>query len=521
MNPNQIVIWIVCLSCAALVLQMLRLRQQSGWGIVAVTIEIVTISLAYFKPFWAGIVGGILWVVFLVIPLWGLNKVNGLVSQQRFKEARSLAKYLCWVHPADGLPEYPKLLQAQEMAQLGDLDGAVKILSRYGNAKTPLGRTSIGLIYRMTGRWQDLLRWIRDTWTNESLYADPQLMFYYLRALGETGDLNELLQGAERFERIAVRKGDRASLPQVRMMVFAFCGQPEQVKLIFDRHLTKYSQNFRLFWLATADRAAGYELSARKALVELCNSSDVALRNAANWRLAQTPVNPSIILTQASQQILERIDRELQQENFYGNPSNLASRKAYATFGLIGINVIIFAIELIAGGSQDLEVLYRLGALVPTIVWQGEWWRLLSATFLHFDFFHLALNMVALFYLGVFVEIRLGLWRYFVAYLSCGMGSMFVVTILALSLNSEPQVTVGASGAIMGMVGATVAILLLGWRREKSRIAAQRLRTILYIIGLQIVFDLTTPNISFVGHTSGLILGFAIGILLCPKTPNY
>jgi rhomboid protease GluP len=301
------------------------------------------------------------------------------------------------------------------------------------------------------------------------------------------------------------------------MMTFAFCGQTEQVKLIFERHLKKYSQNFRQFWLATADRAAGYELSACKTLTELCNSSDASLRNAANWRLAQLPANPNIILSTSSQQILARIDHELQQEVIYGEPSKLVSRKAYATFGLIGANIIVFAIELISGGSQDLEVLYRLGALVPTVVWQGEWWRLLSATFLHFGFFHLALNMIGLAYLGVFVEIRLGIWRYLFAYLLCGIGSMLVVTILAVSLNSEPQVTVGASGAIMGMVGATAAILFQGWRRDKSRIAAQRLRTILFIIGLQIVFDLTTPNVSFVGHTSGLVIGFLIGILLTPK----
>jgi rhomboid protease GluP len=483
-------------------------------------ILLVAIALAYFTPAWSGLVAGSLWIIFLVLPLWGLNMVNGLVSQQRYKEAVILAKYLCWLHPMDGLREYPKLLQALEMAQNGDLDGATKILSRYHNNKTLLGRTSVALLYRMTGRWQDLLVWIRDVCTDEILQTDPQLMFYYLRALGETGDLNGLVQGVERYESI-VHSSDRTSLTNLtiaRMMVFAFCGQSEQVNHIFEQHLPKYSQNFRLFWLATADRAAGYELSACKTLTELCNSSDASLRNAANWRLAQLPGNPNIILTKSSQQILERIEHELQQENLYGdNSSNLVSRKAYATFGLIGVNIFVFAIELISGGSQDIEVLYRLGALVPTIVWQGDWWRLLSATFLHFGFFHLALNMLGLAYLGVFVESRLGVWRYLAAYLFCGIGSMLVVTILAISLNSEPQVTVGASGAIMGIVGATAAILFQGWRREKSRIAAQRLRTTLYIIALQIVFDLITPNISVVGHTSGLVLGFLIGMLLVPK----
>jgi rhomboid protease GluP len=517
MNPNQIVIWTVCLSCISLLVQMLRLGRQSGWSIVAGTILIVTIALAYLAPTWSGLVGGSLWGTLLVLPLWGLNRIGSLVAQQRYKEAHKLAEWVRLLHPVDGLLEYPKLLQALEMGQRGDFEGASKLLSHYQNLKTPLGRTAIVLLYRMAGRWQDLLTWMRESCPPEVLQADPELTGFYLRALGETGDLNGLLQELERFERIVAKRGDRQNLALVRMMAFAFCGQPAQVKLIFERQLAGYSPNFLHFWLATADSAAGNLSRAREGFEDLCKISDAALCNAAKWRLAKPPDSSVVILTESSHQILERLSHEVQQEDRYGKPSKLGSQKAYGTFVLIGLNLAFFAIELIAGGSEDIEVLVRLGALVPTFAWQGEWWRLLSAAFLHFGWLHLALNMLALYYLGIFVELRLGIWRYLCAYLCCGVGSMLVVTLLAISQSSELQVTVGASGAIMGMVGATGAILLQAWRREKSRFAAQRLRTILFIIGLQMVFDLTTPNVSFTGHTSGLILGFLMGIFLVPK----
>jgi rhomboid protease GluP len=61
MNPNQIVIWTVCLSCISLLVQMVRLGRQSGWGWIAGTILVVTLALAYFAPAWSSLVGGSLW----------------------------------------------------------------------------------------------------------------------------------------------------------------------------------------------------------------------------------------------------------------------------------------------------------------------------------------------------------------------------------------------------------------------------------------------------------------------------
>jgi rhomboid protease GluP len=66
----------------------------------------------------------------------------------------------------------------------------------------------------------------------------------------------------------------------------------------------------------------------------------------------------------------------------------------------------------------------------------------------------------------------------------------------------------------MGLVGATGAILLWGWHREKARIARQRFQLVLLMVGLQMAFDLSVPNISFIGHFSGVIFGFLITFTL-------
>ena len=90
-------------------------------------------------------------------------------------------------------------------------------------------------------------------------------------------------------------------------------------------------------------------------------------------------------------------------------------KKPYATYVLIGLNLAFFLLEIKNGGSQNIDTLYRLGGLAPTSVWQGEWWRLITANFLHFGWIHLLSNIVGLYFIGAIVEFSLGVIRYLVA----------------------------------------------------------------------------------------------------------
>lgn len=91
---------------------------------------------------------------------------------------------------------------------------------------------------------------------------------------------------------------------------------------------------------------------------------------------------------------------------------------------------------------------------------------------------------------------------------------MLFFSVSAIIFGRVDSFLVGASAAIMGLVGVTFAILWRGWHQEKSRIAAQRLRIVIFIILFQIAFDLSVPEVSFLGHAAGLILGFLLGTIL-------
>jgi membrane associated rhomboid family serine protease len=190
-------------------------------------------------------------------------------------------------------------------------------------------------------------------------------------------------------------------------------------------------------------------------------------------------------------------------------------RSAPAVLVLILVNVLVFLFEIYAGGWNDPEVLHRIGALEPdAVVAQGEYWRLFTALFLHAGFLHLAFNLFALYVLGPPLERSIGTIRFLACYLISGIASSAgVVALTEIGLIQESQL-VGASGCILGVVGAWAGLLL---RHRHAPFAKQRLANIGLIVAIQIAFDLSTPQISMPAHMCGLVAGFFLGLLLAPR----
>ena len=99
--------------------------------------------------------------------------------------------------------------------------------------------------------------------------------------------------------------------------------------------------------------------------------------------------------------------------------------------GLVALNIAAFGLELWLGGSESPRILYRLGAMwPPAIMPHGQWWRLVTASFLHFGPVHLAFNMLTLVVVGLWVEAAIGHWRTLVVYLLAGIGSSAAVLLM-------------------------------------------------------------------------------------------
>jgi membrane associated rhomboid family serine protease len=184
-----------------------------------------------------------------------------------------------------------------------------------------------------------------------------------------------------------------------------------------------------------------------------------------------------------------------------------SSFAAPATMTLVAINVVVYLITVSQGGGLNAPggELFQRGALVGVFVADGDWYRLISAMFLHASLMHLLFNMLALWWLGSIVEQAVGTWRFLLIYFVSGLAG----SAGALLLSDPLVVTVGASGAIFGILGA---LLVLEWRRTGS-IAGPALTLI--VLNLAITF--TIPNISIGGHLGGLVAG-ALATLALERT---
>ena len=190
-------------------------------------------------------------------------------------------------------------------------------------------------------------------------------------------------------------------------------------------------------------------------------------------------------------------------------------RSAPAVLVLILINVLVFLFEIYAGGWNDPNVLHRIGAVeLDAVVAQGEYWRLFTALFLHAGFLHLAFNLFALYVLGPPLERSIGAIRFLACYLISGLASSAgVVALMEGGLVQVGQL-IGASGCILGVVGAWAGLLL---RHRHAPFAKQRLANIGLIVAIQIAFDVSTPHVSMAAHMCGLVAGFFLGLLLAPR----
>ena len=542
MNLNQLLVWFVICICIVLLIRALLFRQKKGWFIVYGLILGVTVAMSYLAPTIAGFIGGSLWGLFVFLPLIGFLKVNQMVDEQRYAQAYRLANYLRWVHPADGWLEQPDILKALEMGKQGEIQPAFQILNRYPSVSTKASRRATVLLYAMEARWEELLVWLMVNLPEKVLLRDGDLTVYYLRALGETGDINGLLRVIKDGEKQLQKSGNTINLNLARLYALAFSGEIPFVQKLLESNLAVYSHKFQAFWLATSQMTAGNITVARQQLSTLKQDSNRALNKAISWRLLQSENFHLPELTPASIQIISNLKSSVRQENRYDVINPTTNKRPYATYILIALNIIIFAVEIalldnrhivdfLFWGIRDIQctqtdcisfldinaVLNVLGGLIPQEVNNGQWWRLINANFLHFGLIHLVMNMLGLYVLGPFVEFTLGARRYLFAYFGSGIGAMLVFTIRHLSISSPEQMLVGASAAVIGLLGVIVAILLQGWVKERSRVAGKRLRIFFIMIAIQIMVDSSIPEISGESHIFGLVMGFLIGSLLLIK----
>ncbi len=181
---------------------------------------------------------------------------------------------------------------------------------------------------------------------------------------------------------------------------------------------------------------------------------------------------------------------------------------------LIAINVLVFLAMIVNGVSgmqPPPDALIRWGAnFGPNTLAGGQWWRLLTSTFLHIGIVHLGFNMYVLWQIGPFVERLLGNVGFLLVYLIAGFGG----ALASLAWNPY-SVSAGASGAIFGLYGALLGFLLMSKHDSiPSEVLSTLSKSALIFIGYNVVFGFLRAGTDMAAHAGGLASGFLCGLVL-------
>jgi len=468
----------------------------------------------------SGVVAVVAGAIFLGVPRWG-----------------GYAAFVLWLGAVlvPGI-QFKRLLEAwmvgdlDAVARLGGVVGRfhpgwltrqrARLFSRLATAAITPGAVGelLALSPSPTGEWEVERGAIVGDWQRVRAAAEALLVrngldsvrsLLYLRALGEVGAIDELDRAFVAFHR-GLRDPARS---MARLYLSTFHGETALVEALIAGPLVAMPADEARFWIATAAGVAGDVRASEGLFRALATSPQPAVARGAAQRLA-VPLGPGRPL---DYDLRLHVGGVLLDEARYGDGDR---SPGFLVRGLIGVCCAVFVYTELSGGSTRSATLYEFGAFLPSaVIFDGEWWRFITALFLHAGIAHLAFNMVALYSLAPFVERRLGSFPCLAIYFLAGIGGLGVITGLTFFLGLDEHLVLGASGGVMGLIGATAAILSRASRVEGSPIARERLRSVGAIIGIQVVFDLLVPQTSATAHLVGALTGYLITALFLRFNP--
>ena len=178
---------------------------------------------------------------------------------------------------------------------------------------------------------------------------------------------------------------------------------------------------------------------------------------------------------------------------------------------IIAVNILVFAVMEFLGSTQDAGLMLEWGAAYTPLILEGQWCRLFSSMFLHFGLGHLFNNMLLLLFMGDLLEKLVGKWRYLLIYLGSGLAGNLLSLFWELR-TGDMYVSAGASGAIFGVVGGVLVLVL----KNRGRVQDVTVRRLGFMVLLTIYYGFQTVGVNNAAHIGGLLGGILFTWILCP-----
>lgn len=480
---------------------------------------------------WLGIPGAIGLGAGLCLLLLGpLARVlaRRMVAAERMALAIRLLDLAELLAPGSGVAEDKAVVRAMTDIREGRIEQTVEALTaardRAPGADARLALDErIAMLYLTAYRWRDAIAHAEthlfgvspadgddDGSLRHALGFSAPVWVDLLGAYGRIGDLDRAADMLARLEDVCAGRANAAPwLHRGRLMFLALAGRPEAVRaLVAPRQAGHMSRGARDYWLAVAHERGGNRAAATAIYEQARAGSRGRPRALIEQALAGLTDTRPVELSPDARAVVDRVEAAPLPPWIRVARSRRVRASWAIAAALVAVSVTA---ELAVGDTADAGVLLRAGALVHGVVASGEWWRLISAVFVHVGLIHLGLNVLGLMVLGAIAEDVFGRVRV-VAIFGCAG----IAGAAASYLASRGLLSAGASGAVFGLLGAV--FVELTWRRARYRLAWKRgLWGLLVVIAVgDLGYGVLAPAMDQWAHGAGLAAGALLGLALSP-----
>ncbi len=289
---NFILLILVLVASVITILQTARdaISNSPRWIPISLGLICGALLAALVVPTIAGYLSAAIWILVAIVPSIGFRLSNYYFYRGQYQRAYQLKRWLCWLHPLADWPWQDIVFRTYIALDQGDKERATALLQEATTADATPEQQAFS--FAITHNWSGLLAWWQYHPQQEELHHSPSTLRYYLLALGETGELDRLV---ERFIQA------RPTLEQVPLVLdyallylFAFGGKADEtVNLLHSRFADNLNRDIAIVWIATAHYAASHPELGRSLLQPLQRTStDGVVQFAIAYRLEQ-PIAPA------------------------------------------------------------------------------------------------------------------------------------------------------------------------------------------------------------------------------------
>lgn len=305
---NFILITLVIVASSITIFQTMRdqVTNSPRWIPISFGLIVLTIATFILIPTYAGYIAAGAWLLFAIVPSLGFRFSNHLHYRGEYARARQVKRWLRWLHPLPDWPWQEAIFQANIHMYNGERDAAAGVLQG-ALATVEVTPEREVLIFVISHDWHGLVAWWESYPDRQRLEQRPDVIRHYLRALGETGRLDEMISRYLQYQRMLER------VPLIHnyayLYLFAFGGKVAETTHILNDHLGEtLNAEAHVLWIATAHGAAkNYEMSRALLHPIARTTTNGVTRFHVEQRLSRAPLPATEQLSPAAAEQLQDI----------------------------------------------------------------------------------------------------------------------------------------------------------------------------------------------------------------------